>query len=89
MLLLSIKKARNQAQLPHTLNLDDYVGQCLHLFSVPAPTPTTSVRGAQAIFRAKTFLVLYPNSSTIVTRQTYPPMKMEQADGTETLAIKL
>jgi hypothetical protein len=41
--------------------------------------PTTSSRGAQAIFLAKPFHVLYPTFSTAVTLHTYSPMKMEQS----------
>jgi hypothetical protein len=54
------------------------VGYCLHnLFSLPAPTTTTSLPGAQAIFRANLFT--YPTFSTAVTLHTHPPMKMEQS----------
>jgi hypothetical protein len=36
----------------HTLTHGLFVDRCLHnLFSLPAPTPTTSSRGTQAIFR--------------------------------------
>jgi hypothetical protein len=39
------------------------VGHCLHnLFSLPAPTPTTPFRGAQAIFRAQLFTYNTPHS---------------------------
>jgi hypothetical protein len=70
---------RNRALLPHTLTPGLYVGHCLHnLFSLPVSTPTTSFRGAQAIFRAKRFPVLHPTFSTAVTLHTYSPMKMEQ-----------
>jgi hypothetical protein len=61
----------------------------LKTFSPPAPTPTTSSRGAQAIFRAKTFHVQYPTFSTAVTLHTYSPVKMEQTECSETLAFKL
>jgi hypothetical protein len=57
--------------------------------SLPAPTPTTSFRGAQAIFRTKPFHILYPTLSTTVTVHTYSPMKMEQTECSETLAFKL
>jgi hypothetical protein len=60
-----------------------------HLFSLPTPTPTTPFRGAQAIFRAKTFRVLYHTFSTAVTIHTYTPLKMEQTQCSETLAFKL
>jgi hypothetical protein len=60
--------------------------QCLHnLFSLPAPTPTTSFRGA--IFGAKLFHVQHPTFSTAITLHTYSPVKMEQCS--ETLAFKL
>jgi hypothetical protein len=49
---------RNRTVLPRIITRGRYVGLCLHnLFSLPAPTPTTSFRGAQAIFRAKPFHV--------------------------------
>jgi hypothetical protein len=54
-----------------------------------APTPTTTFRGAQAIFRAKPFHVQYPTFSTAVTLHTYSPVKMEQTQCFETLAFKL
>jgi hypothetical protein len=60
-----------------------------NLFSLPAPTPTTSFRGAQAIFRAKPFHVQYPTFSTAVTLHTNSPMKMEHTQCSETLAFKL
>jgi hypothetical protein len=41
------------------------------LFSVPAPTQTTSFLGAQAIFQDKPFHVLYPMFPTAVTLHTY------------------
>jgi hypothetical protein len=75
----STSSPRNRAVLPHTLPRGLYVGHCLHnLFSLPAPTPTTSSRGAQATFRAKPFHVLYPTFSTAVTLRTYSPMKMDR-----------
>jgi hypothetical protein len=62
--------------------------QCLHnLFSLPAPTPTISFRGTQAIFRAKYFHLQYPTFSPAVTLRTYSPMKMGQCS--EMLAFKL
>jgi hypothetical protein len=65
-------------------------GYFLHnLFSVPAPTPTTSFRGAQAIFRTKRFHVQYPTFSIAVTLHTYSPIKMEQKERSETLAFEL
>jgi hypothetical protein len=80
----------NRALLPHTLTRRLYVDHCLHnVFPVPAPTPTTSTRGAQAIFRAKPVHVLYPTFSTAVTLHTCPPMNMEQTECSETLAFKL
>jgi hypothetical protein len=80
----------NQAILPHTLTRGLYVGHCLHnLFSLPAPTPTTSTQGTQAIFWAKPFHVLYPTLSTAVTLHTHLPMKMEQTQCSEMLAFKL
>jgi hypothetical protein len=64
--------------------------QCLHnLFSLPAPTPTTSFRGAQAIFRAKYFHVQYPTFSPAVTLRTHSHMKMGQTVCSEMLAFKL
>jgi hypothetical protein len=52
-------------------------------------TPTTSFRGAQAIFRAKLFPVQYPTFSTAVTLHTYSPMTIGQTECSETLAFKL
>jgi hypothetical protein len=46
-------------------------------------------RLAQAIFRAKPFPYKYPTFSTPVTLHTYPPMKMEQTQCSEMLALKL
>jgi hypothetical protein len=68
-----------------------YVDHCLHnLFSLPAPTLTTSFRAAQAIFRAKPFHVyVYPTFSTSVTPHTYSSGKMKQTERPETLAFKL
>jgi hypothetical protein len=69
---------RNRAILPHTPMAS--VGHCLHnLFSLPAPTPTTSSRRAQAIFRAKPVHVLDPTFSPAVTLHTCSPMKLEQS----------
>jgi hypothetical protein len=53
----------NQAHLHHTLTCSLYMGHSLHnLLSLPAPTPTTSSRGAQAVFRANSFQALYSTS---------------------------
>jgi hypothetical protein len=80
----------NRAVLPHTLTRGLYVGHCLQkLFSLPAPTATTSFRGTQAIFRTKPFHVQNPTFSTAVTLHTYSPLKMEQTECSETLAFKL
>src|SRR5215468_6312742 len=69
----------NRALLSHTLTHGLCVCHCLHnLFSLPVPTPATTTRGAQGIFRAKHFHVLYPTFSTAVRLHTYSPMKMEQ-----------
>jgi hypothetical protein len=54
-----------------------------------APERGGIVRGAQAMFRAKTFHEQYPTFSTAVTLHTYPPMKMEHTQCSETLAFKL
>jgi hypothetical protein len=86
----SLSSPHNWALLPHTLTRGLYVGNRFYnLFSLPAPTPTTFTRGAQAIFRAKPFHVQYPTFSTAVTLHTYSPMKMEQTECSETLAFKL
>jgi hypothetical protein len=63
------------------------VGYCLHnLFLLPAPTLTTSFRGAQAIFLAKPLEVQYSNT---VTLHTYSPTKMEHTQCSEILAFNL
>jgi hypothetical protein len=51
--------------------------------------PTTSFRGARAIFQAKPFHVLYPTFSTAVAHHTYLLLEMEQTECSETLAFKL
>jgi hypothetical protein len=80
---------RNRAILPHTLTRWLYVGRCLHnLFSLPASTPNTSFRGAQAIFQAKPFHAQSITLSTTVTLHNYPPIKMEQTECSKTLAFK-
>jgi hypothetical protein len=86
---VSPSSLRNRALLTHTLTRGLYVSHCQHnLFSLPAPTPITSLRGAQAIFRTKHFHVLYPTFLTAVTLHTYSPMKMEQTECSETLEFK-
>jgi hypothetical protein len=44
---------------------------------------------AMTHIEATGFHVLYPNFSTAVKLHTYPPMEMEQAECSKTLAFKL